>query len=141
MLPIKNLLLFGYRPLEENIADIPLTSPLSNRRKETSLQATRRWESAIHKTMLQVRIVKVFTLPPQTDTPSVRSSRQDLVSQNQESAPEIPPWEKLRLYINASSAFRLRNTSSVSVPNPKAVRNALVISAKKRVPSPFEIKK
>ncbi|KAI8891948.1 hypothetical protein BC833DRAFT_612976 [Globomyces pollinis-pini] len=100
---------------------------------EESLAAAR-WKDAIHKTRVQVKVVKIFTLPLRTD-PSVKppSIRARIDAERNEKRSSTENWNTLRLYIQTASVFRRRaDPSSSQLVDPRVVRNAMVNAARKR---------
>jgi hypothetical protein len=113
--------------------------------REASRSSHQLWRDAITKTRMQVRVVKVFTLPKDKSSiePSARTSSvhppavggEGLSDSLPQSTPEpqrVSNWQKLKLYILTSASFRSsrRDPSSVQMVDPRRVKIAQVARAR-----------
>jgi hypothetical protein len=94
----------------------------------TTSLAGRRWNDAIGKTRAQIRVVKVFKLPPNVARPSTRSTKSENPSRK-----NINPqpaknslWYRLRLYILTMGRFRRHRLDGAStlMIDPRRIRQA-----------------
>ncbi|KAJ3358957.1 hypothetical protein HDU91_005061 [Kappamyces sp. JEL0680] len=108
--------------------------------KREPSQSAKRWHDAISKTRMQVRVVKLFTLPrdhkdkPPTPRASTASLPMAVVAANPEAPrPSSESWHKLRLYVVTTSMFRRRrkDISQLQMVDPRRVREAQTHQARK----------
>lgn len=128
------------------IVEVAAAKPLE---REASRSSQQLWHDAISKTRMQVRVVKVFTLPKDKSSiePSARASSVNApnnagdIAQDRQpgTAPEPPRtaennWQKLKMYILTSASFRStrRDPSSVQMVDPRRVKDAQISRAKQR---------
>jgi P-type Ca2+ transporter type 2C len=133
-------------PLPPSIIEV---SPKeSNQEASTSSPSQELWRNAISKTRMQVRVVKVFTLPKDklSIEPSARTSSVlppaiggDVASEKRPQSTPVPSqkvsnWQKLKLYILTSARFRSsrRDPSSVQMVDPRRVKVARAAQARQQ---------
>lgn len=104
------------------------------------------WAKAIKQTRLQVRVIKLFTLPPSAkNSPSIAHEPIEIV--RIENGPDVGSsaalmddkqasasgWDKVRLYFSTVAAFRhSRDLSNTMMISPRKLRDAQIAAARKK---------
>jgi Ca2+-transporting ATPase len=96
------------------------------------ISSVQRWGNAIKKTRLQVRVVKIFTLPKDSTEPIPRSSSREISTFAV--TEQISQWKKLRLYVRTSIMFKRgrKDISTVQLADPRSIRMAQINYAKSK---------